>query len=209
MPLITCTDCGSEISDAAPACPKCGRPNSVAASTTEAALRTRKHAEYEERTSRRGKVALAFIAVVGALIWIGSRDGVPTSPAPADVAPASPPTVDDATAPPAPERQTFRTTANELFAAYEANEVATDDRMKGMVVQVTGAIQSIDKDFTDDVVLSLRTANEFEPARLSLVKSDKAQAASLRRGQVLTVACEHMSRVMGGPSGSDCQIIPQ
>lgn len=27
MPLITCTDCESQISDAAPACPKCGRPN--------------------------------------------------------------------------------------------------------------------------------------------------------------------------------------
>jgi hypothetical protein len=26
MPLITCPDCSAEVSDAAPACPKCGRP---------------------------------------------------------------------------------------------------------------------------------------------------------------------------------------
>ena len=26
MPLVTCQDCNAEISDAAPACPKCGRP---------------------------------------------------------------------------------------------------------------------------------------------------------------------------------------
>jgi hypothetical protein len=26
MALITCVDCNSQISDAAPACPKCGRP---------------------------------------------------------------------------------------------------------------------------------------------------------------------------------------
>lgn len=26
MPLITCPDCGTQISDAAPACVKCGRP---------------------------------------------------------------------------------------------------------------------------------------------------------------------------------------
>lgn len=26
MPLITCPDCSSQVSDAAPACPKCGRP---------------------------------------------------------------------------------------------------------------------------------------------------------------------------------------
>lgn len=31
MPLITCTDCGKQHSDAAPACPNCGRPNSPAA----------------------------------------------------------------------------------------------------------------------------------------------------------------------------------
>ena len=26
MPLLTCTDCGRSVSDAAPACPQCGRP---------------------------------------------------------------------------------------------------------------------------------------------------------------------------------------
>lgn len=26
MPLIRCPDCGTEMSDKAPACPKCGRP---------------------------------------------------------------------------------------------------------------------------------------------------------------------------------------
>ncbi len=26
MPLITCPDCSSQVSDAAPSCPKCGRP---------------------------------------------------------------------------------------------------------------------------------------------------------------------------------------
>ena len=29
MALITCRDCGTQVSDAAPACPKCGRPQSV------------------------------------------------------------------------------------------------------------------------------------------------------------------------------------
>jgi hypothetical protein len=29
MPLVTCPDCGSQISDAAPSCPKCGRPSAL------------------------------------------------------------------------------------------------------------------------------------------------------------------------------------
>ena len=27
MALVTCPDCAAQVSDAAPACPKCGRPN--------------------------------------------------------------------------------------------------------------------------------------------------------------------------------------
>jgi hypothetical protein len=29
MPMITCSDCNNQISDSAPACPNCGKPNSV------------------------------------------------------------------------------------------------------------------------------------------------------------------------------------
>ncbi len=36
MGLITCLDCNSEISDAAVACPKCGRPTNPALNVTNA-----------------------------------------------------------------------------------------------------------------------------------------------------------------------------
>jgi hypothetical protein len=39
MPLITCPDCGTEMSDAAPACPKCARP--AIRKTPESSHRTR------------------------------------------------------------------------------------------------------------------------------------------------------------------------
>lgn len=34
MALITCPDCNTEMSDQAPACPKCGRPRQVAVAPT-------------------------------------------------------------------------------------------------------------------------------------------------------------------------------
>lgn len=36
MALTTCGDCKAEISDAAPACPKCGRPMATATAATKA-----------------------------------------------------------------------------------------------------------------------------------------------------------------------------
>ena len=62
MPLITCPDCGKEISDAAPTCPGCGRPM-IAAPTTVTT----------ESTSKSLKAwncicTLAFL--VGAGIWV-------------------------------------------------------------------------------------------------------------------------------------------
>jgi len=35
MALVTCPDCSSQVSDAAPACPKCGRPFAVVAPTPQ------------------------------------------------------------------------------------------------------------------------------------------------------------------------------
>jgi len=53
MPLVKCADCGTEVSDQAPACPKCGRP--IATHVTE-------------RTSRRIKshvLGAVFLMIVG------------------------------------------------------------------------------------------------------------------------------------------------
>lgn len=101
-------------------------------------------------------------------------------------------------------KETFRTTAQQLFAAYESNEVATDEKMKGMQIEVSGSVQSIDKDFTDSIVLNLRTSNEFMPARMGLKDSEKKAAVELAKGQKVVVLCQRMTRLVGSPSGADC-----
>ena len=47
-----------------------------------------------------------------------------------------------------PQKEVFTTSAKQLFKAYEENEVATDENMKGKLISVNGVVQSIDKDFT-------------------------------------------------------------
>lgn len=48
MPLITCPDCQTQISDAAPACPKCGRP--AQARQTNAGTATEERVLFEDKT---------------------------------------------------------------------------------------------------------------------------------------------------------------
>jgi len=99
----------------------------------------------------------------------------------------------------------YRTTARALAAMYDENEVAADEKIAGRKVEVTGVVQSIDKDFTDSIVVLLASNNDFMPARFGMEQTEKSKAASLRKGQTATIICERMTFLMGSPSGRSCK----
>ncbi|MGK3142056.1 OB-fold protein [Pantoea sp. C2G6] len=103
-----------------------------------------------------------------------------------------------------PPKPVYQTTARKLFNDYDENEVAVDEQLKGKIVAVSGIVQSIDKDFTDSIIISLKTDNEFMPARLDMKDSQKATAISLKKGMKVVIVCERMSRIIGAPSGRNC-----
>ncbi|WP_205746367.1 OB-fold protein [Dyella amyloliquefaciens] len=145
-------------------------------------------------------LVLLALGVVGAIV--GDRDK-----------PASTTETHSSPSPAPPEepipRQVTKVTANQLFNAYNANEVATDEGMKGTDVEVTGQVQEVAKDFTDSVVISLATSNEFMPARMSMEESERAQAATLKPGMTVAIVCPRMRRIMGSPAGSKCRFSDQ
>ncbi|AWH89696.1 OB-fold protein [Limnobaculum parvum] len=98
----------------------------------------------------------------------------------------------------------YKTTAKALFNDYEENEVAVDEKMKGKLIEVKGVVQAIDKDFLDNIIINLRTSNEFMPARMTMDSSSKSVALNLKKGQTVVITCEKMSRLVGSPSGRDC-----
>lgn len=103
-----------------------------------------------------------------------------------------------------PAQDVYKTTAAQLFKDYESNEVAADEKMKGKSVEVSGTIQSIDKDFADNIVLQLKTANEFMPAHMNLEDSEKQKAMALSKNAKVTVLCKKVARMVGSPIGSEC-----
>jgi hypothetical protein len=90
--------------------------------------------------------------------------------------------------------------AVKLWQDYEANEVAADGTYKGKILQVTGIVSSIDKDFMDNVVLRLKSPNPIMGTMARLEKSESGKAAGLSKGAAITLICEGRGRVVGSPS---------
>lgn len=212
MALNTCPDCGKPVSSEANACPHCGRPQGVSRAAPEAPK--------ARQTRPAFKVVGAVILALIVWAWIASEDDrpVPAPPEPVPDSATSPPqpAPDSATSPsqPAPEDTVaaapppvYKTTASELVLAYDQNEVATNKKIGGAVVEVSGRIASIDMDFRNHAVIRLATGMDFESVGLRLEDSQKELAASLVKGQSIVIGCKKMMRVVHSPRGDDCVIV--
>lgn len=101
----------------------------------------------------------------------------------------------------------YKTTARTLHSEYEQNEVATDMRIDGKIVEISGRITGINKNFLDNVYINLETSNRFMDASVKPVESETNAIARLRKGQQVKFRCQHMGRLMGSPSGSNCVLM--
>lgn len=177
MSLIKCKECGHEISSEAAACPHCGA----------APKRKRGCLQWF------GLIPLACMALAMAAILL-----VPSQP-------PGPTTTSGAAPGPAPE-PALAVTAEKLFAAYQANEVAADNRYKGKALEVTGTVQSIEKSMFDSILVHLVTPNEFMPVYANMDNSMAEPAASLRKGQKIALLCEGAGAIGNAPQLTDCLI---
>lgn len=98
----------------------------------------------------------------------------------------------------------YRTTAKDLAAMYGENEVAADDKIGGRKVEVTGIVQDITKNFTNDVIVRFESGNRFMPTSLSMEDTEKSKASKLKKGQKIAITCEKMQLFIGAPSGRNC-----
>lgn len=101
------------------------------------------------------------------------------------VTPAAP----TVTATPAPTPEIIRVTAQELYSAYEANEVAADAKYKGKVIEVSGVVDTIGKDFLGTPYVTLTSGGRYEVWGVQCMFSnkDEPQLAQLSKGETVAV----------------------
>lgn len=77
--------------------------------------------------------------------------------------------------------------ASKLFSDYEANGVAADAKYKDKILKVTGIVNTIDKDITDNIYVTLKGDEMFGDIQCFFSEDYLEAAANLSKGQKITV----------------------
>ncbi|MGI4815868.1 MAG: OB-fold protein [Janthinobacterium lividum] len=226
MALISCSECGAQISDRAPACPRCGNP-----SPAQAVHRPPSSAQRLEQTPASKQKTRPVFIILGALLVVAliyaalSADEKSAQPTTASVtetvaAPATPTIQPQEAQPSAPTRpleismdslpgwpaeQPTTVSLVTMNADYQANEVAADNRYKGHLLAVTGKINSISKNLFDATYLALDIDGQLLDTTATLNERYLPTAAKLSKGQVVTLICVGAGKALT-PDLKDCAI---
>lgn len=141
-----------------------------------------------------------FVALIVIGMFVDKKDaGAPGSTSASTASPSSGETTEAK-----PTEPALAVSAGELFKAYNANEVAADQKYKGKTLLISGSVQSIDKDFMDKIVVKLSTSNEFMPVHAQLGKEHEQLAAQLAKGAKVKWSCTGGGLIVGSPILRDC-----
>ena len=103
-------------------------------------------------------------------------------------------------------------TAEQLFAEYEANEIAADVKYKGNIVVVTGTVSDIGRDFLNEnpyiilVAGGLLGAMALAGVECKFPESEEAGIASLSKGEAITVTGKVEGKTFIGVELSGCTL---
>lgn len=104
----------------------------------------------------------------------------------------------------APLQPQLQVDALKLWDEYHANEVAADGVYKGRVLQVSGVVHAITKDFTGGIVVELEARNPYLSTHARLDDGQESSAAALHKGEKVVLICTGSGMVVGFPSLSAC-----
>ena len=85
------------------------------------------------------------------------------------------------------EQPDIEVSAQQLYADYEANGVAADQRYKGKVLRVTGYVNNIDRDIMDKIYVTLKGDQYIGDIQCFFAEGHANTAAQLQKGQQITV----------------------
>lgn len=104
----------------------------------------------------------------------------------------------------APVPEDRQITSVDLARAYDANEVSAQQFANAGPLQVTGRVEAIELDLTDDPVVRLQGKDDYSHVSVYFDDSATDSAATLSKGETLTVVCTRVSEVIGYPQLNDC-----
>lgn len=77
--------------------------------------------------------------------------------------------------------------AEQLYAEYDANEIAADSKYKGKTITIRGRLRDIGVDISGNPYLIVGGSGGFEGVQCSFDSRDKSSLANLKKGHAVTV----------------------
>jgi hypothetical protein len=193
MALVNCKECGSRISDKAPACVHCGAPLPTSAAAPAAAAVAKK--------KTKPKALWLGLLIVGAAFIFGWTNGLEKEFEKISTLFTPPKTEAIAPVPAA-----ISVNAIQLFKDYKANKVSADLNYKGKNLLVNGVVDSINKNIPDSPFVAISGGGPAKTVRAQFQKTELPKLSALKRGQKITVACTGDSMLTGSPLLKGCTI---
>ncbi|MEO4084603.1 OB-fold protein [Acinetobacter pittii] len=231
MTLILCPECKREISDQANTCPHCGFPiekirnpflKTNKTGTTPPPLPDIQNHQsissinsQEEPSSKNSKLIpklfnlFLWVVTIGIpLIFflnINSNTNQSTEiTTESNISSASSEAVSNV-----PKPKYLKTTATRIINTYANNEVKADTIYKDQYIEVTGKVDSIDSDISNNAVIWLSSNNEYEFRKI-MANGDNnfiQNATHLDSGQIITLKCLGDGEIAGNPILRECKFI--
>src|SRR6266478_2438371 len=214
MAIIACKECAREVSDQAACCPHCGV--SIAAGV--------------RRKPRRVKAWFYGTLILGLLawgalttLWLTGTIPMPrelvgfigTGSSPVRTAEAPEKKIERvslvAPGPSALESKqingaVYRTSAEQLYQDYDANEVAIQSKIGDSPIRVSGSVAEINEDASRHPVVTLH-AGSGNRADMLLTDDQRSAAAQLSKEDAVEIQCDKMQRVAARLHGSGCALV--
>ncbi|HAV4812189.1 TPA: hypothetical protein JIU58_18795, partial [Acinetobacter baumannii] len=103
----------------------------------------------------------------------------------------------------------LKTTATRIINTYANNEVKADTIYKDQYIEVTGKVDSIDSDISNNAVIWLSSNNEYEFRKI-MANGDNnfiQNAIHLDSGQLIKLQCVGDGEIVGNPILRECKFI--
>jgi putative nucleic acid binding protein len=94
--------------------------------------------------------------------------------------------------------------AAELWTLYNLDVVKADARFKNKMIDVTGRVADVRRDYHGDVLLRLATGEALETVRASVINHDDSGRTIPVRGQTVSLRCRGGGHLIGSPELEAC-----
>ena len=214
MAIIACKECAKEVSDKATSCPHCGV--SIAGTARPSTRRARRWVY--------GALIVVLLAWgVLTSLWLTGTTRVPKQLVAfidTKSTPLRPLKASERMVPPSPpaaatqsiaevelaNNAVYRTSVEQLYRDYDANEIAIQSKIGGSPIRVSGSVAQINEDISGHPVVTLHTSSG-DNAEMLLTDDQRSAAAQLSKEDAVEIQCNKMQRIAARLRGSGCAVM--